>query len=195
MALSKHNRNILTLCFNVFFPTKGNMSMACELTIALTLPSNLSKSGILRRYCATTNMISGCITKASTTLSLLLICSTFFNGWQIQLLKSRFPEDVIQLSRCLNNVPEIKKLNSKRHNTVQQYCYHFQCKGRVLEDHQLNHHQHCYWKSQDWLVSVHPFWGNPYILGMETHLHCIKHHPTIEGHIKNHKSKDNKICI
>lgn len=126
MVLLKHNRSTLTLCFNVFFPTSGIVSIACEWTIALTLASNLSKSGILRRYCATINMISERVIKASTTLSLLLISSTSFNGWQIQLLKSRFPEGVIQLSRYLNNVPENKRIKLykctlEHHDIVNHY--------------------------------------------------------------------------
>jgi len=110
----RNEESSLTLCFNAFFPTKGNTSVACDWTAALTLPSSLSKSGTLRRNCATSNIISACSVKASTTLSLLLISSTSFNGWQIQLLRSRFPAGVIQLSRYLKSVPETRTWNQKK---------------------------------------------------------------------------------
>lgn len=95
----------LTCCFKIFFPIKGNAREADALTLIPTLPSNLSRSGSFRRYRATTNIISECAIRSSTALSLLLMLSTSFSGWQIQLLNSRLPDDVTQLSRYLNNVP------------------------------------------------------------------------------------------
>lgn len=157
----------ITRCFNTLSPIKGKRRADDEPTVDLTRPNSLSRSGILRRCWTIIETKPEFFMNPSTILSLSLISSMSFSGWQIHLLKSRLPDAVIQWSRCLYKVPAPKKkeqimkiqkqyLKLNMITAVEANMW----VGEKLDTNRISHHQ-CYCgKFQDSQEFDHPFLGS-----------------------------------